>query len=329
MMASLGYERTLAKLGQLKRFYIRREWSFIFDCITKAFANKCSNFDAIPIFSQQIGYALINQTDFDYASVVLGFIGDRMIEDRNIVYFARFCQLIYSFCCDNKPQSASELISSFKLAKRAFNDLLSTDNKKVVLRPLQVPIYVKQALITYDPVKYTELYPDVQPSEPHPSAPTTSTQPPQTSQPQPLDPIVQPSSSKPKRTKKVPQTQQKRRRFILRDESDAEEQVSVLEPVIREAEKVSFQEDVDIGSSRPLKRLRKHNSDKTAHKVSLKAKRFKTLAKRPENSGKGMEAAAKEGDHESLISQDSVEAHNSPSADPDPHATHHSPLHEP
>ena len=62
MMASLGYERTLAKLGQLKRSYIRREWSFFFDCITKTFANKCFNFDAIPIFSQQIGYALINQT---------------------------------------------------------------------------------------------------------------------------------------------------------------------------------------------------------------------------------------------------------------------------
>ena len=146
-----------------------------------------------------------------------------MTEDRNTVYFARFYQHIYSFCCDNKPQSASELISSFKPAKRAFNDLLSTDNKKVVLRPLLIPLSVKQALITYDPVKYTALYPDVQPSEPHPSAPTTSTQTPQSSQPQPSDPTVKPSSCKPKRTKKVPQTQEKRRIFILRHESDAEE----------------------------------------------------------------------------------------------------------
>ncbi|KAL8089399.1 hypothetical protein AgCh_039010 [Apium graveolens] len=71
MMANLGYEKSLSKLGQLKRPYIRREWSFFFDCITKAFANKCSNFDAIQIMSQQIGYALLNQTHFDYASVVL------------------------------------------------------------------------------------------------------------------------------------------------------------------------------------------------------------------------------------------------------------------
>ena len=132
MMANLGYEKTLAKLGQLKRPHIRREWSFLFNCITKAFANKCSNFDKISFLSQQIGYALINQTHFDYANAVLGFILDRMQEDRNTVYFARFCQLIYSFCSSDKPQLASELIEPFKLAKRAFTDLLSTDNKKAV-----------------------------------------------------------------------------------------------------------------------------------------------------------------------------------------------------
>ena len=123
MMANLGYEKSLAKLGQLKRPHIRREWSFFFDCIIKAFANKCSNFDVIPIMSQQIGYALLNQTHFDYASAVLGFIGDRMKEDSNIVYFARFCQLIYNFCCPDSPQNFSETIEPFKLHKRAFTDL--------------------------------------------------------------------------------------------------------------------------------------------------------------------------------------------------------------
>ena len=162
-----------------------------------------------------------------------------------------------------------------------------------MLRPLLIPLSVKQAVITYDPIKYTALYPDVQPPAPHPSAPTTSSQPPQTSQPS--DPIVQPSSSKPKRTKKVPQTQQKRMRCILRDESDAEEQVPVSEPVVKEAEKVSSQKDTGIGSSRPLKRLRKVNSDDATPTVSSKAKRFKSLAKGPEDSGKGMKAAAKEG----------------------------------
>ena len=164
MMASLGYEKSLSKLGQLKRPYIRREWSFFFDCITKTFANKCSNFDAIPIMSQQIGYALLNQTHFDYASAVLGYIGDRMKEDANVVYFARFCQLIYSYCCPDKPQVFSDLMEPFKLHKRAFADLLSADNKKEVLRPLQIPQSVKQFLVNTIPDTYTTIFLDVAPS---------------------------------------------------------------------------------------------------------------------------------------------------------------------
>ena len=131
--------------------------------------------------SQQIRYALIHQTHFDFASAVLGFIGDRMTEDRNVVYFARFCQLIYTYCCADEPQPSSDLIQPFKLAKRAFNDLLNADNKKQVLRPLQIPQSVKQILVNADPQAYTSVYPDVQPtnsSKPtqSPSAPTTTTQ---------------------------------------------------------------------------------------------------------------------------------------------------------
>ncbi|KAL8116656.1 hypothetical protein AgCh_022995 [Apium graveolens] len=257
LMASLGYEKSLGKLGQLKRANIKKEWSYFFDCITKAFANKCSNFDAIPIMSQQIGCALIHQTHFDFSSVVLGFIGDRMIENRNVVYFARFCQLIYNFCCADEPQPTTDLIPPFKLVKRAFNDLLNADIKKKVVRPLQIPQSVKQILVNSDPQTYTSVYPYVQPtstSQPpqQPSEHTTTT--PQTSQPQPTQPSirtyfkpsqtsqhspsahpVRPSSSKPKRTKFVPQTQQKRRRIVLRDESDSEEQVPVSEPIVKEA----------------------------------------------------------------------------------------------
>ncbi|KAL8120418.1 hypothetical protein AgCh_017557 [Apium graveolens] len=131
LMASLGYEKSLGKLGQLKRENIRKEWSFFFDCITKAFANKCSNFDAISIMSQQIGTYL-------------------------------------------KPS--------------------------------------------------------------------------QTSQPSPSAHSVRPSSSKPKRTKTVPQTQHKRRRIVLRDESDSEEHVPVSEPVVVEAEKQRTRRVVSISS---------------------------------------------------------------------------------
>ncbi|KAL8119033.1 hypothetical protein AgCh_016511 [Apium graveolens] len=309
LMADLGYEKSLAKLGQLKRANIRREWSFFFDCITKSFGNKCSNFDAIPILSQHIGYAIIHQTHFDFATGIIGFIGDRMTEDRNIVYFARFCQLIYTFCTD-EPQLVSSSTPPFRVAKRYFNDLVNADTKKKVVRPLQIPQSVKQILVNADPDTYRSVYSDVQPTtntqKPSSSAPTTYTTQPtlrtylksylSTSQ------IVQPSSSKPKRTKTIPQTPQKRRRTVLRDESDTEEQVPSSEPVVGEAEKVTSQKDSGIGGSRLLKRLRRMTVPETP-KESKSTKRYKKQkAKRPVSDDE--EEAAKEGDQESLISQD-------------------------
>ncbi|KAL8126807.1 hypothetical protein AgCh_013921 [Apium graveolens] len=218
LMAELGYEKSLTKLGQLKRANIIREWSFFFDCITKAFGNKCSNFDAIPIMSQHIGYAIINQTHFDFATALIGFIGDRMTEDRDVVYFARFCQLIYTYCTD-EPHLVSTQTPPFKI------------------------------LVNADPDTYRSVYSDVQPTpntqNPSTLVPTShSTQPTlrtylksylstsQTAQPSSSAPTVKSSSSKPKRTKNVPQTPQKRRRITLRDESDSEEPVPAREPVV-------------------------------------------------------------------------------------------------
>lgn len=138
MMASLGYEKSLAKMGDLFRKHLRKEWSFFFDCITKAFSNKCSNFDTLPILSQQIGYALIHSTHFDYAKTILCFIGDRMTDDSYCVYFPRFVQLIYSFCTE-EPMSVSTLMSPYKVAKRFFTDLFKIDEKKENLRALRIP----------------------------------------------------------------------------------------------------------------------------------------------------------------------------------------------
>ena len=113
MMASLGYEKSLARMGTLVRKHLRKEWSFFFDCLTRAFGNKCTNFDAIPSLSQQIGYSLLHSTHFDYARTILCFIGDRMQEDPHCVYFARFVQLVYTFCT-NKPQATMSLIQPFR-----------------------------------------------------------------------------------------------------------------------------------------------------------------------------------------------------------------------
>ena len=138
----------------------------------------------------------------------------------------------------------------FKLNKRAFTDLLSADNKKEVLRPLQIPQYVKQFLVNIIPDTYTTIFLDVAPSQP-----STTQQPQSTSQPPTSAPVVSTSQSRPKsKTKPTSDTSQKvpvvksdtssrpktsrpksvaqssprrKRRLILRDESDEEEQVQV------------------------------------------------------------------------------------------------------
>ena len=79
---SLGYNRDTSKLGKLVRDKLRKEWNFYFDCIAKCFTNKSSNFDALTQTAQQIGYCLFNNTDFDYASLILEYISMRLNDKR-------------------------------------------------------------------------------------------------------------------------------------------------------------------------------------------------------------------------------------------------------
>ena len=58
-------------------------------------------------------------------------------------------------------------------------------------------------------------------------------------------------------------------------EETTEAQVPISEPVVVEAEKVSYQKDTVTGTSRPLKRLRKLNSDDKAPTVSPPLKKLK------------------------------------------------------
>ncbi|KAL1804880.1 hypothetical protein ACET3Z_027948 [Daucus carota] len=144
MMTDLGYYDSLDKLGQLKRPGLRKEWSFFFDCITRAFQKKSTNWDAIPMDMLQIGYSLIYSTNFDYGRLVIRNIGERMHENRQVVYFSRFCQLLFNASVGEV--AFDDEIKPFKLHKRAFKDLISKDEKRPVLRPLQVPAQIRDRL---------------------------------------------------------------------------------------------------------------------------------------------------------------------------------------
>ncbi|KAL8134777.1 hypothetical protein AgCh_009696 [Apium graveolens] len=87
--------------------------------------------------------------------------------------------------------------------------------------------------------------------------------------------------------------------------------------MVSEAEKVSSQKDTVTGSSRPLKRLRKLNSDDKAPTVSPSLKKLKKQrAHRDivESDSEDVVEAAKEGDQESLISTEQIVIESLPSA---------------
>ncbi|KAL1811236.1 hypothetical protein ACET3Z_021301 [Daucus carota] len=156
MMIFLGYSASTDKMGELKRPHLCKEWSFFYDCITRAFGNKCSNFDAIPIFSQQIGYFLIHNLKFDIATSILRFIGDRRKENMNIVYYSRFCQLIFSYCFPDVPLPENENELPFKITKRAFTNLIKKDSKKNIVPVFAIPVTVQDKLKIALPDKSTK-----------------------------------------------------------------------------------------------------------------------------------------------------------------------------
>ncbi|KAK1384246.1 hypothetical protein POM88_021981 [Heracleum sosnowskyi] len=147
MMREIGYSGPLTKIGQLKRPLLRKEWSFFFDCITRAFGKKCTNWDAIPTDSLQLGYSLLYGNNFDVARLVLTNIGEKMTENRSVVYFARFCQLIFSECVSGVEIAENDVIPCFKLHKRIFSDLTNKDNKKGDVGVLLLPESVQQFLV--------------------------------------------------------------------------------------------------------------------------------------------------------------------------------------
>ena len=69
-----------------------------------------------------------------------------MTKDRRHVYFARFCQLIFSVCCPEMKISDEDVIPSFRLHKRIFQDLTNKDIRNNVTRPLLLPPLVLQFL---------------------------------------------------------------------------------------------------------------------------------------------------------------------------------------
>ena len=136
---SLGYNGDTSKLGKLVRAKLRKERNFYFDCITKCFTNKSSNFDALTQTAQQIGYCLFNNTDFDYASLILEYISMRLNDKRQIIYFSRFLHLIFLHLIPDAVLQNETCIKVHKNGPTSFVDMTNKDVKNKFNTPIVYP----------------------------------------------------------------------------------------------------------------------------------------------------------------------------------------------
>ena len=182
---SLGYNGDTSKLGKLVRAKFRKEWNFYFDCITKCFTNKSSNCDALTQTAQQIGYFLFQNTNFDFANIILEYICMRINDKRKVVYFIRFLHLIFVHLCPDSVFQSDTCIKVHKNGPRLFVDMTNKDVKNQFNTPIVYPEQFMALLQERMPDKYgarvqdstVRTHPESNPgTQPKHSAPSGSSQ---------------------------------------------------------------------------------------------------------------------------------------------------------
>ena len=151
---SLGYNGDTSKLGKLVRAKLRKEWNFYFDCIAKCFTNKSSNFDSLTQTTQQIGFCLFQNTDFDFASMIIEYISMRINDKRQVIYFSRFLHLIFVHLCSNAVFQNDLCIKVHKNSPRSFVEMTNKDVKNQFNTPIVYPEQFMALLQARMPDKY-------------------------------------------------------------------------------------------------------------------------------------------------------------------------------
>ncbi|KAL1818273.1 hypothetical protein ACET3Z_013142 [Daucus carota] len=101
-----------------------------------------------------------------------------MHENRQVIYFSRFCQLLFNATVGEVDFDADDEIKPFRLHKRVFKDLISKDEKYSIQRPLLIPAPVR-ARMDLPPVQQ----PQPQQQQPQPPVSPTATRQPRSSTP--------------------------------------------------------------------------------------------------------------------------------------------------
>ena len=165
MLSELGYSGPLDNMSQLRRPFLRKEWSFFFDQIAKCFTGKCSSFEQITAVTSHIAYSLLYDRVINIGSIILSQISIKLNsrkQHRNMIYYHRFMQLFINHFIPNVENrfGTQSVIPSYIQQKRIFSDISKKDTEKGPgeLSNMHYPHHVKVLLTSHLPTLYPASY---------------------------------------------------------------------------------------------------------------------------------------------------------------------------
>ncbi|KAK1394455.1 hypothetical protein POM88_013511 [Heracleum sosnowskyi] len=153
-VTKLSYNGEVKRYGNLFRTKLKKEWNFFFETISRCFLNKTSNFDALPSGSLKIGYSLIHSTVFDYGSFILKAFSDRKSDKLGSVYFLRFLQLIFNHLCPNVVFENDVVLPICRITENNIKSLVNSDKANGFIGNAFIPDEVRFFLHRKMPTRY-------------------------------------------------------------------------------------------------------------------------------------------------------------------------------
>ncbi|KAK1368633.1 hypothetical protein POM88_034725 [Heracleum sosnowskyi] len=129
MFKFIKYARRPWQLSQLRRKYLRKEWSYFFVTLTRAFAPRCGGFNVITRFIQKIAYSLMYRMMIDIGTLLFKEfstkLGD-MVHRSKVVFYARLFMIIaYYLSKEFSIDDRDDMLQVFVQGKRLFSKLVT------------------------------------------------------------------------------------------------------------------------------------------------------------------------------------------------------------
>ena len=130
LLMAIGYSDDIEGLAKLDRKFLRMEWSFFFDALTKVFSAKTGGYNAIISLVLKIAYAVLKNINIDIGELILNELMDKVGNRtfRSKIYYPRFIQLIIEHQTGGVSSTrrvGDHLAKPLMQGARIFNDLIA------------------------------------------------------------------------------------------------------------------------------------------------------------------------------------------------------------